>query len=248
MVNNRCWLLGSIRICGEVALIDEYRAYTSHSHGTDRERICTRTLDAFLRIGFTQTHQSHARAISLLRMRTRFNDQLCQCHRVRPDGNSPRVNISRRILSIPSVCRRHVVFDCRVYTTRHAFAVCSNAECTNKAFNRCRCHPHIDFMLCVLVRYTIVMTIDLDMVIDVDARFLPFCNYKRVLGQWLQGGLVETDKPAHARARKFLKRCVVDELRLNGNRFVKSSQRKECSIPQRCQYAILGDLNCFLHL
>ncbi|MNR40218.1 hypothetical protein D3C85_1584870 [compost metagenome] len=67
-----------------------------------------------------------------------------------------------------------------------------------EALDGLRSQPHFELVLHQLIRHRVVMAVDLDVVVDVDAHFFPFGVDVRVFRQRLQRGLVDglEDRPA----------------------------------------------------
>lgn len=101
-----------------------------------------------------------------------------------------------------------------------------------KDFYRVLSRPNEYLLPDELVGHTVVMLGELDMVIDMDCRFLPDCEFIRFGWQWLEGRPIQFFEKLTPRCPEVLHRPVKEDLQLFMNALVEVRQTEEFPVSQ----------------
>jgi hypothetical protein len=88
------------------------------------------------------------------------------------DALTPGDELGRRPLTVCAVRRWHVLGQRRVLAPQGAVSVYGHPGIAGHHFHRGGCHPQFDLAANQPVRHAVVVAIELDVVVDVDARAL----------------------------------------------------------------------------
>lgn len=202
----RCWQ----RLLIEMLFEDGHHALARRR--TDRERAPAGGLEALLTIAARQMQQSQTRAIAHLRVGLVGELPVHDVAGGRTDRERPVQEPSGRPVEVFLVGLRHVFGNRGV----RAFAVTTRMACHPfslvQAFNGGGGEAHIEFALHQRVRHAVIMPVDLDVVIDADARLLPLGVFIRRGRQRLQGRAIEGLERAPPATGQLLERPGVEVL------------------------------------
>src|ERR1700751_3855166 len=183
-----------------------------------------------------ECQQPEARPIPLLRVR--LVGELVGDHRLgtRADGAGPVDEAARAPLGMLQVRLGHVLRDRRVLADLVTALMHGDASRVEEALDSRGAEARLDLMADEVVRNAVVVTIDLDVVIDADARSLPERVLVRGDRQRLHRRTIERLERRTPIGRQSLERALVQFNHERRDRGVELVQAKELPVPQARQH------------
>lgn len=112
-----------------------------------------------------------------------------------------------------------------------------------KTLDRRSCDADIELTFHQRVRDAVVMAVNLDVIVDVDAGFLPFGVFVSLEGEWFEIRLFNRFKLRMARAGQFFERLVIEQVEELPDGAVEIGQSEESQFAQPRQHPTLDDLH-----
>ena len=114
-------------------------------------------------------------------------------------------------------------------------------------FDYLRGEPHIELVFHQGIRDGVIMPLDIDMVIDIDAGAFPLGVFIRLGRQGTQCRAVNGGKQAVSRPRQLLEGARVEHAQEGRNRFIGLRERKEGVVAKPSENPALDHLHTHFH-
>jgi hypothetical protein len=108
-----------------------------------------------------------------------------------------------------------------------------DSSALEEGFQRRRGEANIEPLMNQLIRDTVVMMIDLDVVIDIDLVSAPFSENVAMDWQGFEGGFIQGLKEAFTGSLDFFEGSVIEKLYLVCDRLIELGEREEGTMSQR---------------
>ena len=207
-------------------------------HGTRRRRF-----QPLVRIALAQPQNPQTRPVAHLRVRLTFQDGLEQLRRGRSHRLRPMQQARGRPSQVLLMALGSMLVDGRGFIGLAAAGMRSHALAAVEDLHRGQRRADLHHLPGQHVGHAVVVEVDLDVIVDVDARRRPLLELKAFARQRPQRGPVQLLEQAGATARALAKGPLVELIEQLADRLVEFGQTEELPMPQRRHDPTLHDLH-----
>ncbi len=163
------------------------------------------------------------------------------------DGSSPAGQFLRAPACDLAVGPRHMHVNRRVPALEGAVGMTGQPLAVSEDLDRRSGDAHIDLLACVLVRNRVVVTVDLDVVVNADSGKLPLGVLIGLCWQGAQGWLIHFGEGAGAAAGQLLERALVQGGQQGTHLAVQFAKAEEALMAQARQHPARHHQHRILH-
>lgn len=186
-----------------------------------------------------QAQDAQARPVALLRVAALMQDVLDQGFGVEPDTPGPLHQTGRAPALHGLVRRGHVRINGGMPATQVIAHMAGDARAAMKELNSAGGEPHVDLLAGEPVRHRVVVSDDLDVIVDADPRHLPLGELVAARRQCAQRGSIQFGEGRLTTAGQLLEGPVVQIRHQRGNGPVELIEAEETLVAQACQHPAL---------